>query len=311
MGATFLLTLSAASAQSTAEPPRQADIARNQSVLESAWNGSAVGTGESEGTAAAAPKMDGDDEYGEQRVLLRRATWAPWTIEVDAQVFWTDNVALASRNIESDTYLRAGFRAGYSNRVFGNLFVSLGWDYHTVRHSQFPELDFDLGRADASAMLMLPKLKDAFLIARYSFLRLMEAGVGSELYDDHVLSLGLQKIWKISRGQQVFAGIYGDWSTLPDPWPAGRHEFSGSVGWKLRLTDALTVQTSYRLAFHDYRTGQREDWNNVILIGATYALTDWLNLGALGSYSINRSSASVFDYQNLILGAGVAAHWEF
>ncbi len=293
-------------------PTQQADVARNQSLLSGAWDGSVTGASEDdEGTAPAAPKMVGDDEYGEQRILLRRASWAPWSIELDAQVLWTDNAALANRNQLSDTYLRTGLRVGYSNRVAGNLFVNAGWDYHTVRHNEATGLDFDLGRGDLGMMYLLPQLKDAFLVARYSYFRLTEVEAGSVLYEDHVASLGLQKLWKISRGQQIFAGVYGDWSTAPQPWEAGRHEYSLAAGWKLRLTDALTVQTSYRGAYYHYRTGQRTDWNHVLMVGATYALTDWLSLGLTGSYSVNRSSAPVFEYQNLILGAGISAHWEF
>lgn len=304
-----LAALSPAHAQT---PAQQADVARGQSLASSGWDGSVVKEGEDEeGTAPAAPKMAGDEEYGEQRILLRRASWAPWSVEVDAQVLWTDNVALANRNAQSDTYLRTGMRVGYSNRVVGNLFVNAGWDYHTVRHSEATGLDFDLGRGDLGFMYMLPQLRDAFLVARYSYFRLTEVGGGSVLFEDHVVSMGLQKLWKISRGQQIFAGVYGDWSTAPQPWEAGRHEYSAAAGWKLRLTDALTVQASYRGAYYHYRTGLRTDWNHVMLIGASYAFTDWLSVGVTGSYSLNRSSAPVFEYGNLILGAGVSAHWEF
>ncbi|MDZ4288768.1 MAG: hypothetical protein U0984_12460 [Prosthecobacter sp.] len=202
-----MFAISGAQAQTPPAPTQQADVARQQSLHSSAWNGSVTGEGENaEGGPLAAPKMAGDDEYGEQRILLRRASWAPWSVEVDAQVLWTDNVALANRNEQSDTYLRTGLRVGYANRVVGNLFVNASWDYHTVRHSEAIGLDFDLGRGDLGFMYMLPQLRDAFLVARYSYFRLTEVGGGSVLFEDHVLSLGLQKLWKISRGQQIFAG---------------------------------------------------------------------------------------------------------
>lgn len=291
----------------------QADVARQQTVAQGAW-GSLLNKDDDEseaGTPAAAPKMAGDEEYGEQRVLLRRASWAPWSFESDVEALWTDNAALSRDNAESDSYLRTGFRTGYSNRVVGNLFFNAGVDYHTVRHSEFSELDFDLLRGDLGLMYMLPKLRDAFLVTRYSYYRLTEVGLGTQLYEDHIASLGLQKVWKISRGQQIFAGAYADWSTAPEPWEAGRHEYSLFTGWKLRLTEALTVQLSYRGARYLYRTGERQDWNHVMLAGATYAFTDWLRAGVTCSYTVNRSSGAAFNFQNFIAGAGLTAHWEF
>lgn len=308
LGCLFLT--SEACGQSANAPP--ADVARNLSLRSGAWNGNVVGgEDDAETSEPAAPKMDGDEEYGEQRILLRRASWAPWSIELDSEFQFTDNVALASQAAQSDTYFRTGFRVGYSNRVAGNLFFNAGWDYHTVRHDRFTEMDFDLSRNDLGFMYMLPQLQDAFLVARYSYFRLMGAGVGAPLFQDHVASLGLQKVWKISRGQQIFAGLYGDWSTAPQPWEAGRHEYSFFTGWKLRLTEALNVQLSYRGAYYHYRTGLRTDWNHVALTTVNYDVKDWLRLSLTGSYAVNRSSGAAFDYQNLIVGAGVTAHWEF
>lgn len=291
----------------------QADVARQQSVAQGAWgNPLKDDDDEPEATAPpAAPQMAGDEEYGEQRILLRRASWAPWSLEADIETLWTDNVALSSRNMEEDTYLRTGFRAGYSNRIVGNLFLNASLDYHTVRHSEFTDLDFDLLRGDLGLMYMLPKLKDTFLNVRYSYYRLMDRELGDKLYDDHVASIGLQKVWKISRGQQIFAGLYADWSTAPEPWAAGRHEYSLFTGWKLRVTDALTVQLSYRGARYNYRTGERQDWNHVMLASASYAITDWLRAGVTGSYTVNRSTGDAFNYKNFIVGAGITAHFEF
>ncbi len=296
----------------TVEPPR-ADVARQQSVAQGAW-GSLFkeGHGESESTVPAeVPKMAGDGEYGEQRILLRRASWSPWSLEADMETLWTDNVALSGKTTESDGYLRTGVRTGYSNRVVGNFFVNAGLAYSTVRHNEFTEFDFDLVRGDLGLMYMVPKLRDAFLVTRYSYYRLTEIGLGLPLYEDHIASLGLQKVWKISRGQQIFAGLYGDWSIAPEPWAAGRHEYSLFAGWKLRLTEALTVQLSYRGARYLYRTGERQDWNHVMLGGVTYAFTDWLRANLTGSYTVNHSSGAAFDYQNFIVGAGITAHWEF
>ncbi|MCX6854504.1 MAG: hypothetical protein NTV80_06320, partial [Verrucomicrobia bacterium] len=114
----------------------QADVARQQSVAQGAWGNLFKADNEvSEANAPEeAPKMGGDEEYGEQLILLRRASWAPWSLETDVEALWTDNVALAAKNMQSDTYLRTGLRAGYSNRVAGNIFFTGGLDYHTVRH---------------------------------------------------------------------------------------------------------------------------------------------------------------------------------
>lgn len=306
------LVIGAAQAQNSTSNVQQADMARQQSVAQGAWGSNlADEDDDSASSTPAAPTMAGDEEYGEQRILIRKASWAPWSLEADIETLWTDNVALSSQYMEEDTYLRTGFRVGYSNRVVGNLFFNASWDYHTVRHSEYTDLDFDLGRGDIGLMYLLPKLKDTFLVTRYSYYRLSEAGLGTKLYDDHVASVGLQKTWKISRGQQIFAGLYADWSTAPEPWAAGRHEYSLFTGWRLRLTDALSLQLSYRGARYQYRTGERQDWNHVMMANVSYNITDWLRAGVTGSYTINRSSGPAFDYENFIIGAGLTAHFEF
>lgn len=264
-----------------------------------------------DGPALAAPKMKGDDEFGEQLILARRAQVEPWSVSLDAQYFFTDNVALVPEGEVEDFYLRAGFSAQYANRVAGDWFMDAGVSSHHYLHNEHDFFDFHLMRGETGITRRLAFLGDAFASVHYAWFRISDPDLSDAVFQDHIVNLNLQKVWKRSRGQQFVFGISADFSLAPEPAEPGRHEYGAYASYKLRLTERISVQAGYRGAYYDYTEIGRQDWNHSVTLGGSYDLTDRFRVMLSASGSLNRSSASFFDYDNIVSGAGVSFHLEF
>lgn len=303
----LLLTASAATAQTRTDPRR--DIADQAAPPRMPATASAQAT-----SALQKPALEvlgRGSEFGEQAILRRRAHVEPWSASLDALLAYTDNVALAPRGERSDWYLRTGLNVAYTNRVRGPWFIDLALQHYLFRYAEYGALDFDQTRIEAGVLYQAAWLDDTFLFARYSYQRLCEPWLGSELFTSHSAILGAQKVWKISRGQQVFAGLSGDLSLSADPASGARDEYSVVLGYSARLTQRLGAQLTYRLGLYDYREGGREDWNHIAALGLTYDVTDWLRLSATTSFSRNTSSASFAEYDNFVGGIGLSLRAAF
>lgn len=284
------------------------EVARQQSSLPEV---SSVGQTAQGGRDVKAPRMAGDDEYGEQVILARRAEWEPWAVTIGSECFFTDNVALASEQALNDWYLRNGLTVQYTNRIAGDWFLTGAADSQYYLHDLYSELDFNFIRTDTGFMVRLPWLAETFVTAQHVWYRVSEQDLQSLAFQNHGVSLNAQKLWKISRGQQVFAGGGAEYSLYADPDPAQRHEYSGFVGYRLRLTEKVNLNSSYRLGWYVYPQLDRGDWNHVALVGASYDVASWARLSVSLSHTWNRSSVSFFDYDNLLTGVSVTLHVEF
>lgn len=252
-----------------------------------------------------------DSEFGEQRIVQRRAQVEPWSVVADGQLFRTDNVALTPTAEQRDWYLRYGLAVSYTNRIKGPLFIDLSLQQYLFRYAKFDALDFDLTRFDGGLLLQAPWLSNAFFFARYTLQRITEPGFGTAVFTNHAANLGVQKVWKISRGQQVFAGLAADLALDTSPGSAARNEYSATLGYSARLTERVTASASYRGSWNDYTQGPRTDWNQIVAAGVTYDATDWLRLGVNASYSHNDSSTAFADYDNFVAGCSIALRLAF
>lgn len=255
-------------------------------------------------------KLGGDAEYGEQVVLTRKAHWAPWTLSLDAQYFYTDNVALASKGVVDDFYLRTSAVVQYTNRIHGDLFADAAISNSIYVHDRHSEFDFHFLRAEAGLIWQAPWLADSYFSLHYAWYRISESDFSTSAFENHAACLSGQKTWRISRGQQVFAGLNAELSIAADPESPRRDEYSAFMGYKLRVTEKFSVQASYRAGLYDYRESGRNDWNHTVALACSYDVMEWVRLQLAASGSWNRSSAAFFNYDNLVAGLGVSLHVE-
>jgi hypothetical protein len=149
------------------------------------------------------------------------------------------------------------------------------------------------------------------MVLRYNYYRLTAAGFGKELMNSHTLSIGLQKVWKAGTGSQLFIGASSDPSLATEPAIVTRHENAIIAGWQARVTDRLTTQITGRVGYHVSPNSNRNDWNYIGLVSATYAITDWAKLGVSGSIAWNESNREIFTYRNVMAGVFASLQLSF
>ncbi len=271
-------------------------------------------------TGEVAPPMEGDDEFGVQRIMYRRSNWEPFSASLDLGVFHTDNVALVDRGEEDDFFLKTGVRASYTPQIKGGLFFtsSAGWDIYRYDDASF--FDFDLLSLNAGLLYATPQQGTVFdpvfgdVVAHllYRYYRIAEPWrPGDDDFDNHSVAVGAQKTWRLSRGHQIWLGLNADWSLdASDPEPR-RDEYSATLGYRVKWTSAIETDLIYRAAWYDYEEFGREDANQVVALDLTWKLTDWLAATASVSGSFNNSDVDFFDYNAFTTGVtlGLAVRW--
>jgi len=258
-----------------------------------------------------APKMKGDDEFGEQMILARRAHAEPWTAGAISQYFYTNNVALTPKNELEDTYFRTGFFAQYTNRIVNDWFLDGAISSYWFLHGKYDFFNFHLFRAEVGVTRRLPWLNDSFASVHYYWFNIADPELRGSIFQNHMLNLNLQKIWKISRGQQLTLGGSADLCLAARPAGPGRHELTAYVNHSLRVTEKWTLQAGLRGGFFHYPDMNRSDWNAGLSVGANYGITDWARLMLSLYATTNHSNLPAFSYNNLATGGGLALQLSF
>lgn len=270
--------------------------------------------GNSSETGEAAPKMEGDEEYGVQKILYKRSNWDPWSFRFDFGGSYTSNVALVDKGEVDDFYLQSGVTLGYVPQIKGGLFARAVLSDQIYRYADADVFDFDLLRAQAGLLYAFPRagtacdplLGNLILYADYNFYRISEPwDWGDDNFDNQSISIGGDKTWRFSRGHSIVAGLSADWSvdaSRPEPQ---RDEYTAYVAYKVKWTSNVESTLAYRAAYYDYSEADRGDFNQIVSLGVEYKLTDWLRFNTSVSGTFNNSDRSLYDYN--AFNAGVFA----
>ncbi|MES2706701.1 MAG: hypothetical protein V4726_08885 [Verrucomicrobiota bacterium] len=271
-------------------------------------------------TGETAPKMEGDDEYGVQKILYKRSNWDPWTFRFDLGGSYTSNVALVDKGEIDDFYLQSGITLGYVPQIKGGLFGRALLSDQIFRYNDSDFFDFDLLRAQTGLLYAFPRAGTAYdpilgnliVYADYNFYRISQPwDWGDDNFDNHSISIGADKTWRFSRGHSIVAGVSADWSidaSRPEPQ---RDEYTAYVAYKVKWTSNVESTVAYRAAAYDYSEADRTDFNQIVSLGLEYKLTDWLRLNTAVSGTFNNSDRSIYDYKafNAGLFASLVINW--
>lgn len=313
---TFLTALCALAVQAQ---DARIDTGRNAAPFD--FDHSKQPVGDSGGKSGSFSMGSDDGEFGEQAILYRRSNWEPWSIQADYGAFHTDNVALSSSNEIDDTYFRGGIELGYTPQLKGNLFGDVAFRYHNFSYDEMDTLDFDLLHVDAGLLYILPYTsgdrwgwakRDTTLFSRYQYQQMTESGFGDRFYEEHALSLGAQRTFRIRRGHQAYIGLVSQFAFDSEPSITKRNEYAFYAGYQIKWTSQLSTGLQYRGAYYDYTdSGGRNDWNNIVALTAAFEITDWATLKASLSLTENQSNRGRFDYSNFSAGGGLSLQVSF
>ena len=292
------------------------DVRRGAAEMSRPLDGATLDRAEGAGEAASeiyAPKMEGDAEFGVQKILYRRSNWEPFTYRFDLSGNYTSNVALVPNGEQEDWYLRSGMLFSYTPQLKGGLFFSTTVSDQIYRYADATFFDFDLLQADAGLIYATPQqgtiydpiFGDTISYLRYAYYRIAEPwDWGENDFDNHSIAAGVQKTWRFSRGHHAYLGLMGDWSIKASDDLPRRDEYTSYLGYRIKWTAEFETNLQYRLAWYDYDSFGRDDLNHTVTLGAEYKFTDWFRAGAYVSGTFNNSDRSAFDYD--VFNTGVA-----
>lgn len=253
---------------------------------------------------------EADADLGEQWVLRRNERILRFNIFADVSAFHTTNVALAHTNAEADSFLVGTIGASYSHPVFGSAVGNVSLGESIFRYNRFAEFDFDSFSATAGVSMPIKRLWDANVSLQYSFNRLTQDPISSELFSGHSIALSATKSIQLSTADSVSFGASAAYN-LADPSTLDRADVSVFGGYFISLTRQLSVSLNYRASFFDYPNDGRTDLNQTLAASVRFDVNRWFSLNLSSSGVLNDSSARVFDYKALNLGGGLAGNIRF
>jgi hypothetical protein len=252
----------------------------------------------------AAPSP-GDDDLGEQQLLTARERYRSFTIYGGVSEFFTTDASLVDDGIGQDwfTLMQAG--ANWMPYLGSNLYGTLSVRQDLFRYARYSSLSFNNTSLGGGLVYVFRQLGDLSASAKYNFHLLSNASASSQLYHDQNLTFSLQKPFVISRAQLAYTGITTQIVLEGTPGTALRDQFLWFIGYEAKLTRHLTASAFYQMGYLPFRENRRADWNQIVSVGLSYNILEWLALNASISGSFNSSNDSFYDYSVLTLGAGV------
>jgi len=243
-----------------------------------------------------------DESFGKQQILKTQEKVRDFVLSGDASLFYTSNVALASRDEVGDGFFVGGAALSWTPRVNNELQVLMGARASIFRYFNTSDLDFQSVGAGVGAIWTPRNMWGIGLIARYDFTELIDRH-SDELLEDHEFSLIARKILVLGRSHALSFDLIASVG-ISDPFAEQRDQIGFAIGYHLQLARNLAADFGYRNSGYFYNNG-RSDLNQVFSLALRYYLTSWAAVEGFMSGAINNSNRSAFDYEVFTSGGGV------
>jgi hypothetical protein len=246
-----------------------------------------------------------DADLGEQQVLKRAEGYQPFSASVTVPFYWTSNVALTNRGVESDFLVSPVAAIAYQPRLTTNLYGFIGVREQLFYYDRFSNLNFGSFDVEVALAYTVPHLHDLLLFAGYDYNRLTKKNSFDNLFSNHALRFDAVVPFRLNRSQQLSLGVGANISLTGEPDPPRRHEFGPYLDYSVQLTRTFFLDATARLALRDYVLGDRIDVSEILALSATYSFTRFLSASAIASFAGSQSNHSVFDYHVGDVGGSV------
>ncbi len=267
-----------------------------------------------------APESDGDSDLGDQFVLHSQPKKTPIMARFYSDVFWSNNLASTSTNETSGFYWANTIEAVWRPKLAENTFLDavVGQDVFIYESGL---LNFESTRAALGVIRTFPSLGNLAISARYEFLYSHANNPDFPVFapNDHLndhfhrIRIGANRPLFTGRKNSAFVALDAAFDLDADPRSLEKFEYSALVAHSHSFTDQLKLNTFYRLAWSDYRNTTREDWNQIIGIELSYALSDSLRCHTSFLYVLNDSNTALDfdDYEAFQGGLGFGVTGKF
>jgi hypothetical protein len=293
------------------DPSRRLDTPQRMTAPDSLADSADLTVAGLEDENVFAPGSPGDQDLGDQLILKETPRQRPFRVYADTYVFWTDNAGNTPVGELSDTFLGGRLGAGWQPRLGQRWFADFDVSQQFFRYDQFGVLDFELLEASANLIHVLPQVGNILLFAGPHYRRMTNNDLQDELMNSFSIRAGVQKVFLIDRRNSITASVMGDWDVATDLDQVFRHEYSGEVGWRLKIMRDLVLNTSYRFIWYDYTRLPREDALSLVSASLSWTPRRWLEIYASGNFSDNASNVDLFDYQTASVGGGLGVKIRF
>ena len=251
----------------------------------------------------------GDMDLGIQAILKRKEAEQPFRFFADAAGFYTNNVGLVHTGAQGDSYIFMDIGFTYDKRLTDELSVESTIRQGFFQYSHFSTLDFQDFNLGGGLTYQAKKLWDLAFFGRYNFERFTNGDLSRDFFRNNTLTFGLQKTFMFNQYNYAYAGyssVFG-WAV---PNYSQRDEHGIFVGIHYNFNRKLYAELYDRAAVFNYSIG-RTDFNNTMVATVGYVFNDYARLTASFSYVNDRSNHSVYDYDALTTGGGVALQLRF
>ena len=290
-GLLFFLAGTPFAARAQTVQTNQADLARQ--TQPSFTPTPAPGTVEG-GQAVSSPN---DVDLGEQQILKRQERYQPFTATASVPIYYTSNVALTNQNVKGDVVEAPNIGVFYQPRLLANLYGLVDVRQQFFVYDKYSSFDFGSMDVEAGLSYLVPQLSNLVLRAEYDFNRLTLLDDDfDEFYENHSIVLNAELPARIDRAQQISFGVDANISLAADHETPRRNDYEEYVIYSARLTRALSISASGRVAYRVYHAGGRTDVSEILSLNATYQVTPWWSLSAISSFAHNSSNKEAFRY---------------
>jgi hypothetical protein len=258
------------------------------------------------------PKADEEAEdgtFGKQVVLTRQEKKREFIVTSDVSLFGTSNAALTEHGADADVFIVASAAFGWSHAINSELQFQVAGHAAIFRYDKRSDLDFDSFGGGLGVEWTPNFASGISFFGRYDATKLLKRG-GGDLLTEHAFTAGAMKTMLLSRAQALsfqFVGGLG----ITDPHSAQRDLLGVGIGYHLRLSRMIDLDTAYRASGYFYDTHGRIDFNGVASLSLGYHLTPWSTVSVYESFGDNRSNRAGFDYDAWFGGGGIGLAWQF
>lgn len=251
----------------------------------------------------------GDFDLGIQAIMKRREAEQPFRFFADTAEFYTNNVGLTRTHQQSDAYFFADVGFTYSRKVTDELTFETTLRQGFFRYNQFTPLNFEDFNAGVGLTYDWKKLWDLTFFGRYNFERFTQGNISSDFFLNNTLAIGAQKTFEFNGGNYIYLGyssIFG-WAT---PLSKQRDEHGLFAGTHYNFIRKFSGDLYYRIAVFDYTVG-RTDLNQTVVASLAYTFNNYAKLTASVSFASDISNHSVYNYDLVTAGGGLAVQIKF
>ena len=262
-----------------------------------------------DGHAVSTPN---DSDLGEQQILKRSEEYQAWTVTGGVPFYWTSNVALTNHGEMDDFVVAPAAALFYEPRISQTFYGLVGVRQQLFYYDDFDSFDFGSFDFEIGFRYMLPQVHNLQLRFEYDFNRLTEKESIESFYSSGNLLANAEMPFQLGRNQTIFVGTnvslcFAGWPEAPR-----RNDYEFYAGYVGNLTRAFSVNIGGRIALRDYvHQDSRFDVSEIVSAGASYRITNYLSVGAIGTFAASQSNHSVFDYEVANLGGVVSLWWKF